>query len=138
MSRSRPASASSTLSTGIAAIVVQFGFAMMPLRTSSSACGFTSLTMSGTSGSMRQALELSMTSTPAAAKRGAWTFDIAPPAEKIATSRPRRVGRLGILDDDVLAAERKRRAGAARRREEADLAIGKSRSTRRRRTTAPT
>ena len=32
MRRCRPASASSTLSTGIAAIVVQFGLAMMPLR----------------------------------------------------------------------------------------------------------
>ncbi len=44
--------------------------------------------MSGTSGSMRHADELSMTSTPAAAKRGACTFDIVAPAEKIATSRP--------------------------------------------------
>ncbi len=52
-------------------MVVQFGFAMMPLRASSRACGFTSLTTSGTSGSMRQADELSMTTTPASAKRGA-------------------------------------------------------------------
>jgi hypothetical protein len=57
------------LSTGIAAIVVQFGFAMMPLG--AAACGLTSLTTSGTSGSIRHALELSMTTAPASAKRGA-------------------------------------------------------------------
>ena len=71
MRRSRPASACSALSTGIAAMVVQFGFAMMPLRASAMASGLTSLTTSGTSGSIRQALELSMTMAPAAAKRGA-------------------------------------------------------------------
>src|SRR6185312_14836988 len=71
MRRSRPASASSTLRIGMAAIVVQFGFAMIPLRASAIACGLTSLTTSGTSGSIRHALELSITVTPAAANRGA-------------------------------------------------------------------
>ena len=56
---------------GIAAIVVQFGLATMPFFASAIACGLTSLTTSGTSGSMRQALELSMTSAPASANRGA-------------------------------------------------------------------
>ncbi len=68
--RTSPAASCSGLSTGIAAIVVQFGLAMMPLRTSASACGLTSLTTSGTSGSMRQAEELSTTVAPAAAKPG--------------------------------------------------------------------
>ncbi len=76
--------------TGIAAIVVQFGLAMMPLRASRSAPGFTSETTSGTSGSMRHAEELSMTTAPAAANRSACAFDVAPPAEKSATSIPRR------------------------------------------------
>ena len=70
-SRTSPASSCSGLSTGIAAIVVQLGLATMPLGASSSASGLTSLTTSGTSGSIRQALLLSMTSAPAAAYRGA-------------------------------------------------------------------
>jgi hypothetical protein len=64
------------LSTGIAAMVVQFGLAMMPLRASPIACGLTSLTTSGTSGSMRQALLLSITVAPAAAYFGASSFDV--------------------------------------------------------------
>lgn len=75
----------------MAAIVVQFGLAMMPLanfapRTSRSK--FTSATTRGTSGSLRHAEELSITVAPAAANRGACTFDIAPPAENSAMSRP--------------------------------------------------
>ena len=50
------------------AIVVQFGTAMMPGRGQpSSASGFTSGTASGTSGSIRNALELSMQTVPPAA-----------------------------------------------------------------------
>ena len=69
-------------------MVVQFGLAMMPLRISASACGLTSLTISGTSGSRRQAELLSMTVTPAAANRGACAFEVVAPAEKSAMSRP--------------------------------------------------
>ena len=100
-SRTRPASTWSGLSTGIAAIVVQFGLAMMPLRASAIASGLTSDTTSGTSGSMRNAEELSMTVTPAAAKRGASSRDEVAPAEKRAMSRPRRVGDRGVLDGDL-------------------------------------
>src|SRR3954463_15111761 len=60
ISRTSPASSCSGLSTGIAAIVVQFGFAMMPLRASSIAPGLTSATTNGTSGSIRNADELSI------------------------------------------------------------------------------
>ena len=70
---------------------------------------------------MRQALELSMTSTPAAAKRGACTFDMVAPAEKIAMSSPVGSAVAASSTDDLLAAERERRAGAARSGEEADL-----------------
>ncbi len=48
--------------TGMAAMVVQFGLAMIPFRTARASDGFTSATTSGTSGSMRHADELSMTS----------------------------------------------------------------------------
>ena len=99
MSRSRPASVSSTFSTGIAAIVVQLGFAMMPLRASAIACGLTSLTTSGTSGSMRHALELSMTTAPASAKRGACARLPVAPAENRAMSMPAGLGGRDILDD---------------------------------------
>jgi hypothetical protein len=89
-SRSSPASSASGLSTGIAAIVVQFGFATMPLAASAIASGFTSDTTSGTSGSRRHAEELSMTTAPASANRGACSRDVPPPAEKMATSMSAR------------------------------------------------
>ncbi len=76
------------MSTGIAAIVVQFGLAMMPLRASAMASGLTSLTTSGTSGSIRQADELSTTVAPASAKRGASAREVVAPAEKSAMSSP--------------------------------------------------
>src|SRR3954470_20971355 len=85
ISRTSPASSCSGLSTGIAAIVVQFGFAMMPLRASSIASGLTSATTNGTSGSIRNADELSITVTPAAANRGACDRDVVAPAENSAT-----------------------------------------------------
>ena len=76
------------MSTGIATIVVQFGLATMPLGIDWSAWAFTSGTTSGTSGSMRQAEELSMTVAPAAATRGARARDAVAPAENRAMSRP--------------------------------------------------
>jgi hypothetical protein len=76
------------LSTGIAAIVVQLGFAIRPFGMDASACAFTSATTSGTSGSSRHADELSMTSAPAAATRGASLREVLAPAEKNTMSRP--------------------------------------------------
>ena len=77
----------------MAAIVVQFGLAMMPLgsdraRLATSLTKFTSDTTSGTSGSLRHAEELSTTTAPAAANRGACTRDMVAPAEKSAISSP--------------------------------------------------
>ena len=75
----------------MAAMVVQFGLAMMPLGSrlpSTSREKLTSDTTSGTSGSLRQADELSITTTPASANRGACTRDIVAPAENSAMSRP--------------------------------------------------
>ena len=66
-SRRSPASSCNGRSTGIAAMVVQFGLATMFLRICARAPGLTSLTISGTSGSMRHAEELSMTTVPASA-----------------------------------------------------------------------
>jgi hypothetical protein len=90
MSRCRPASSCSTFRTGIAAIVVQLGLAMMPLGGFFAASGLTSLTTSGTSGSLRNADELSMTTAPAAAKRGACSRESVAPAENNAMSIPAR------------------------------------------------
>ena len=67
---------------------MQFGLAMIPLRASATACGFTSLTTRGTSGSIRQAEELSTTTTPAAANFGASAREVVAPAENSAMSRP--------------------------------------------------
>lgn len=84
----RPASSCSGRSTGIAAIVVQFGLAMMPLGRFAIACALTSETTSGTSGSLRQAEELSMTTAPCEATFSASAFDVAPPAENSTMSSP--------------------------------------------------
>ncbi len=72
----------------MAAMVVQFGLATMRFGMASSADGFTSATTSGTSGSMRQADELSMTVAPAPAATGASWREHSAPAEKNTTSRP--------------------------------------------------
>ncbi len=88
MRRVRPAASCSGLSTGIAAIVVQFGLAMMPLGGLMASSGLTSLTTSGTSGSLRQAEELSTTIAPAAATLGAYSRDMVAPADISAMSRP--------------------------------------------------
>src|SRR5690606_17465280 len=86
----RPASSWSGFRTGIAAMVVQFGLAMIPLGSSSMSPALTSETTSGTSGSLRQALELSMTVAPAAATLGAYSLLEEPPLENSAMSRPEK------------------------------------------------
>ena len=60
----------------------------MPLGIDLSACGLTSLTISGTSASMRQAEELSTTIAPAAATLGASAREAVAPAEKMTMFRP--------------------------------------------------
>ncbi len=87
-SRFSPAASCSGFSTGIAAIVVQFGFATIPFGIESSACGFTSDTTSGTSGSIRHADELSTTSAPSATTFGASRREVDAPAENTTTSSP--------------------------------------------------
>ena len=138
MRRLSPASSWSTLSTGIAAMVVQLGLATIPFRAWAMACGLTSLTTSGTSGSIRKPEELSMTSTPAAANRGAWALEVVAPAEKIATSRP--VGSASEASSTTMSVPRNGSTDPAERAEAKKRiwATGKSRSSRRRRTTAPT
>ena len=69
-SASSPASSANGFRTGIAAIVVQFGLAMMPLGMSRRASALASGTTSGTAGSIRHADELSITRQPAAAILG--------------------------------------------------------------------
>src|SRR3954451_10197672 len=86
--RTKPASSCNGLSAGIAAMVVQLGLAMIPLRALAISPGLTSLTISGTSGSIRHADELSMTVAPAAANFGANSRDDVAPAENRAMSRP--------------------------------------------------
>src|SRR5437763_1565686 len=68
-------------------MVEQLGLATIP-SWRSIASGFTSATTSGTFGSIRQAEELSTTTQFSAANRGAHSFEIVPPAENSATSKP--------------------------------------------------
>ena len=83
-----PAASCSGLSTGIATMVVQLGLATIPLAIVASADSLTSGTTRGTSGSIRQADELSITTAPAAAKRGASCREAVAPLEKRAMSMP--------------------------------------------------
>ena len=83
-----PAASTRGLRTGIAAMVVQLGFAMMPLGRLSTSSGLTSDTTSGTSGSLRHAEELSTTTAPAAANLGAYSREAVAPAENTAMSMP--------------------------------------------------
>ena len=69
-------------------MVVQFGLAMMPLGGRIASSGLTSLTTSGTCGSIRQAEELSITIAPAATTLGAVASEAVLPLENKATSRP--------------------------------------------------
>ena len=121
MIRTSPASSCSGLSTGIAAIVVQFGLAMMPLRASATASGFTSLTTSGTSGSIRQAEELSMTTHAGRGELRRQRARGGRPGGEQRDVEARRVGRRGVLDDDLAVAEGQRGAGRAAGGEEPDL-----------------
>src|SRR5690606_8508504 len=69
-------------------MVEQLGLAMMPWCFRAS-CALTSGTTSGTSGAMRNALVLSMTTAPALTASGASALLTEPPALKKATSTPR-------------------------------------------------
>ena len=71
-------------------MVVQLGLAMMPFGGRSASSGLTSLTTSGTSGSIRQAEELSITIAPAAATLGAVASEAVLPLENRARSRPEK------------------------------------------------
>src|SRR5204862_6250580 len=78
-------------STGMPAMVVQLGLATMPLGIDCKASTLTSgATTSGTSGSMRQAEELSTTMAPAAATLGAYSFDAVAPLENSANCSPEK------------------------------------------------
>src|SRR5271165_5529640 len=72
----------------MATMVVQFGLATIPLGIEDNAATLTSGTTRGTSGSIRQAEELSMTTAPAAANLGASSFDAGAPVENRAMSNP--------------------------------------------------
>ena len=86
--RRRPASLCKGARTGMATMVVQLGLPTMPLGMLRSASPLASGTTSGTSGSMRQAEELSITMAPLPATRIACSRDAGAPMANKATSRP--------------------------------------------------
>src|SRR5436190_565271 len=86
----------SGLSATTSCAVEQFGLAMMPfLRKPTTASAFTSGTISGTSGSVRQNEELSITTAPAAAILGAQSLATGEPADirQISTSEKSQCSR---------------------------------------------
>src|ERR1700722_5498093 len=74
----------------MATMVVQLGLATIPLGMVRSSAALASGTTSGTSGSMRQAEELSITMAPAATSRGASSRETEAGAEQRARSMPDR------------------------------------------------
>ena len=127
--------------TGMAAMVVQFGLAMMPLGGFLTSCGFTSETTSGTSGSLRKAEELSTTIAPASAKRGECSREVPPPAENSAMSMPRRSSVAVAATSSMTICSPRNSSSLPAEREEAKnrtLSAGKFRSTRMSRITRPT
>ena len=137
-SRVRVAWSCSGFSTGIAAIVVQLGLATMPFGRWSRSSALTSETTSGTSGSIRQALELSTTTAPAAATLGASSSEAFLPLLNRARSRPAKsaVAESSTTTSvpfhgSVVPAERALAKNLI-------CSTGKSRSSSRRRMTVPT
>ena len=102
--------------------VVQLGLAMIPLGRLRPAPGLTSGTTSGTSGSIRNAPELSTTTAPCAAAIGAHCGrDLVGHVEHRDVDAVEDLGGQR-LDDDLLAADAQQLARGARRGDEADLA----------------
>ena len=137
--RVSPASSCSGLSTGIAAIVVQFGLAMIrPSAASAMSPGLTSLQTSGIAGSRRNAELLSITVTPAAANRGACAREVVAPAENSATSSP--VGSAVAASSTTISPSPQGSVLPAERAEAKNRieASGKSRSARIERIATPT
>src|SRR3546814_9309490 len=75
--RWRPAARCSGASATISCMVEQLGLAMMPRGRCCADSGLTSLTTSGTSASWGKAEEWSITTAPAAANFGAYSFETA-------------------------------------------------------------
>ncbi len=85
--------------------VVQFGTEMMPFGRTLAASGLISGTTSGTSGSIRNAPDLSITTTPRAAATGAHSADTSSGTSNMARSTPSNTLWRQRLHDDVLAAD---------------------------------
>src|SRR3954469_2174517 len=117
---------------------VQFGLALNRFGGFGASAPLTSDTTSGPSGSIRQADELSMTVTPAAANFGASSFDVEPPAENSAMSRP--LGSAVAASSMRTSTPSHGRVLPAERDEAKNRisSIGKARSARMRRIIAPT
>ena len=112
--RTRKASCSGFRATTIW-IVEQFGLAMIPLCLRMSR-GLTSGTTSGTSGSIRQALELSTTTAPAFAAIGLYCFETEAGVLDRTMSIPAKVSSSSGAIVCVLPRNVDRLAGAAGRR----------------------
>ena len=93
MSRRTPAARCSGASGTAMVAVVQLGLAMMRRGICRRASAFTSGMTSGTSGSMRKAAELSMTSAPAAAAEGTSSLATSSGVSKMIRSRSWKAAR---------------------------------------------
>ena len=101
---------------------MQFGFEMMPFGRVKAASAFTSGTTSGTSGSIRNAPELSTAIAPRSAAIGAHCADTSSGTSNIAMSTPSKASGDSAIDLDLATADAQPLAGRARRGDEADVA----------------
>ena len=122
----------------MAAIVVQFGLAMIPFAGRIASSGLTSETTNGTSGSIRHAEELSITTPPAAATLGAMIREACLPMEKSARSRPAEIRGFGVLHEDLVIPQGKDRPAERADAKNRSSLIGNRRSSSTRRMTPPT
>ena len=125
----------------MAAMVVQFGLATMPFDGVFASAPLTSETTSGTSSSLRQAEELSMTVAPASANTGAHSREVEPPAENRAMSTSATdSGVTWVRSSTVISSPRNSRVVPAERGDakKRTLSAGKLRSSRIDRITRPT
>src|SRR5258708_10861926 len=100
----------------MATMGVQLGLATMPLGMERSSAALASGTTRGTSGSMRQAEELSITIAPAATSRGASARETEAGAEHRARSRP---GRTAVSASSTMISPSPHGSGEPAEREEA-------------------
>src|SRR5690349_2754689 len=132
-----PAASYSGFSAITSWMVEQLGLETIP-RWAPAASPFTSGTTSGTSGAIRNALDLSTTTQPRRTASGANRFAVPPPAEKRARSKPSRASSVSSRTSSSSPANGTRRPAERAEANAATSVAGNARSSSTRSTSGPT